>query len=349
MAPNNQSHKISQGKRKEDHLQICLNEQVQFQGITTGLEDYYFIHQALPEANLADIDLSTEFLGKSLTAPLIISSMVGGIGTAAKINRNLAQAAQSLGLAMGVGSQRSMIEDPKVIRTFRVREVAPDILLLANLGAVQLNYGYGIKECIRAVESIGADALILHLNPLQEALQAEGNTNFTGLLKKIKEICRGLQVPVVIKEVGAGISQSVAEKLVRAGVSAIDVSGAGGTCWSEIERRRATDDISNNVALSFSSWGIPTTETIRMVRQVSPQLPIIASGGIRTGVDVAKVIALGSNAAGIAGPLLKVANSSVRETEDYLKEIMESLRVAMFCIGATNIKELKSSPFLQKH
>jgi isopentenyl-diphosphate Delta-isomerase len=348
MATKKQSRKLSQGRRKKDHLQICLNEPVEYQGVTTGLEAYYFIHQALPELDLGRVDLSTMLLGKSLAAPLIISSMVGGIETAARINRNLAQAAQCLGLAMGVGSQRSFIEKPRTESSFQVREVAPDILLLANLGAVQLNYGYGVKECLRAVESIDADALILHLNPLQEALQPEGNSNFKSLLKKIKTLCRELPVPVVIKEVGTGISEEVAEKLVEAGVAAIDVAGAGGTCWSEVERRRTTDEMANNVAGAFASWGIPTAESIRMARQGAPQLPIIASGGIRTGIDVAKSIALGADAAGIAAPLLKAANNSALEAEKYLKEVIETLRVAMFCIGSENIKELKFSPRLQK-
>ncbi len=343
-----QENNISHKRRKEEHLQICLNEQVQFQSVTTGFERYYFIHQALPEIDLDRVDLSTVLFGKKLMAPLIISSMVGGIEPANIINRRLAKAAQVLGLAMGVGSQRCLIDSPASWKTYHIRDVAPDILLFANLGAVQLNYRYGIKECLKAVESIGADGLILHLNPLQEALQPEGNTNFAGLLKKIKQVCRELSVPVIIKEVGGGISAEVAEKLAGAGVDGIDVAGAGGTCWSEIERKRISDKTANNVAASFASWGIPTAESLVLARRGAPHLSIIASGGIRTGIDVAKAIALGADAAGIGAPLLKAANNSPRQVVESLKEIIKTMRIAMFCIGATDISNLKLSPFIQK-
>jgi isopentenyl-diphosphate delta-isomerase len=274
--------------------------------------------------------------------------MTGGIKQAQRINRNLALAAQALGIAMGVGSQRAAIDNPKVVNTFQVRDVAPDILLFANLGAVQLNYGYGPEECKRAVEIIEADALILHLNPLQEALQPEGQTNFSGLLRKIEHVCKKLSVPVVVKEVGWGISETVARKLSRVGVAGIDVAGAGGTSWGKVERHRANSENSNKIADSFASWGIPTAESIQMARCGAPGLTIIASGGLRTGVDVAKAIALGADTAGIAAPLLKAANISQEAVVEYVTEIVESLRIAMFCIGASNISELKGSPFLEK-
>ncbi len=338
----------SNGKRKEEHLKLALNAEVQFQGVTTGLEKYYFVHQALPEIDLKEINLSTVLLGKSLRAPLLVSPMVGGIEEAYVINRNLARAAQSLGLAMGVGSQRCLIDSPEAAATFKVREVAPDILLFANLGAVQLNYGFTAKECLRLVREIDADALILHLNPLQEALQPEGNTNFSHLLEKIEAVCRELPVPVVVKEVGGGISEEVARKLAGAGVAALDVAGLGGTCWSEIERRRSADKLADNVAAAFASWGIPTAEAILLARRGAPGIPIIASGGIRTGIDVAKAIALGSSAAGIAEPLLKPALVSSREVEESLREIIEVLKITMFCIGAADIEALRKSPFLRK-
>ena len=220
----------SSAKRKTDHLKIALNEDVQFKEVPAGFEKYYFIHRALPEINLSDVDLSVSLFGKRLAAPLVISSMVGGIEEASTINRNLAQAAQTLGLAMGVGSQRCLIEPRGKLKTYQVRDVAPDILLFANLGAVQLNYGFGVKECLGLVKAIGADALILHLNPLQEAVQPEGNTNFAGLLEKIALVCREFPVPVLIKEVGAGISEEVAAQLAQAGAAGIEVAGAGGTC-----------------------------------------------------------------------------------------------------------------------
>jgi len=286
--------------------------------------------------------------GKRLDAPVIISSMVGGIDAAAEINRNLARAAQEIGVAMGVGSQRCAIDDPAAATTYQVRDVAPDILLFANLGAVQLNYGYGINECRRAVEMIKADALILHLNPLQEALQPGGNTNFAGLLGKIRRVCRELPVPVIVKEVGCGISDDVAKKLATTGVAAIDVSGAGGTSWSEVERCRAPSELANNVAAGFASWGISTVESMEMVKRGAPELKLIASGGMRTGVDVAKAIALGADAVGVAAPLLKAASISRESVVAIIQEIIEGLRTAMFCIGAANIKELKQTLFLKK-
>jgi len=228
-------------QRKLDHLRICLDKDPQFTNLTTGLERYHFIHQALPEIDLAEVQLSSTLLGKQLNAPLIISSMTGGTKEAEHINLSLAEAAQHLGVAMGVGSQRAALEDPSLAPTYQVRRAAPDILLLANLGAVQLNYEYDLEDCHRAVDMIEADALILHLNPLQECLQPGGNTNFSALLTKIAEVCHHLPVPVVVKEVGWGISKRVAEMLAQAGVAAIDAAGAGGTSWSAVERHRAPE------------------------------------------------------------------------------------------------------------
>ena len=337
----------SSSARKEEHLRINLEEDVQFSQITTGLEKYYFVHQALPEIDAADINLSTTLFGKKLKAPLIISPMTGGTETAGDINRNLAQAAQQTGIAMGVGSQRCAIETPEVNNTYQIRDVAPDILLFANLGAVQLNYGYGVAECQQAVEMIQADALILHLNTLHEALQPYGNTNFAGLLKKIERVCHELTVPVIVKEVGYGISQSVAGRLAAAGVSGIDVAGAGGTSWGEVERHRARSKSADNVAAAFKQWGIPIDESILMVQRGAPDVTMIASGGIRTGIDAAKVIALGADAAGIASPFLKVASISAEAVSQAIHEIVEGLRISMFCIGAANLHQLKHSPFLQ--
>lgn len=339
---------LSHQRRKEEHLQICLNEEVQFANATSCLENYYFVHQALPEIDLADIDVSTSLFGKPLAAPIVISSMLGGIEEAVGINRNLARTAQHLGLAMGVGSGRCLIESPEMAETFRVRDVAPDILLFANLGAVQLNYGYGVKECMELIKAVGADALILHLNPLQEALQPGGNTNFGGILQKIRMICHELPVPVIVKEIGCGISERIAGELAAAGVSGIDVAGVGGTCWSEVERRRTHDSQADMIARAFGSWGIPTAETIIMARKGAPRLPVIGSGGIRTGVDMAKALALGADAVGIATPLLKAARDSLKEVKDYIRVLIEALRISMFCIGAENIESLKNSPFLRK-
>jgi len=338
----------SNSKRKYEHLHINLTKDVQFEAVSTGLENYRFIHQALPEIDAASIDLSVSLFGKTLNAPLLLSPMTGGIKQAKRINRNLAQAAQEMGIAMGVGSQRTAIDNPDVVDTFQVREVAPDILLFANLGAVQLNYGYGIEECRRAVEMIEADAIILHLNPLQEALQPEGQTNFIGLLRKIEQICRHLTVPVVVKEVGWGISETVARKLVEAGVAGLDIAGAGGTSWGEVERHRTLSDNHSRIVKSFAAWGIPTAESIQIVRLAAPEITLIASGGLRTGIDMAKAIALGADAAGVAAPLLKAADVSTEAVIEYVNETIEVLRITMFCIGASSISELKDTPFLEK-
>ena len=335
-------------KRKADHLRISLEEDIQFEGLTTGLERYQFIHQALPEMELTEVDLSLGLFGKRLEAPLIISSMTGGIEPAERINRNLARAAQKMGVAMGVGSLRPAIDDPSLACTYQVREVAPDILLFANLGAVQLNYGYGVEQCRRAVEMIEADGLILHLNPLQECLQEGGNTDFSGLLAQIEKVCRHLPLPVMVKEVGWGISEDVARSLARAGVAGIDVAGAGGTSWSEVERYRTSNEAMKNVAAAFAQWGIPTADSIRMAREGAPEVVLIASGGIRTGVDVAKAIALGADAAALATPLLKAANLSWKAVVEKLDEIIGELRITMFCIGARNLRELKETPHLRE-
>ena len=334
-------------QRKTEHLRISLEKDVRFRNLTTGLERYHFVHQALPEMSRDDIDLSTALLNKKLRAPLIISSMTGGAEEAETINRNLALTAQVHGLGMGIGSQRAAFEEPGLSHTYQVRDVAPDILLLANLGAVQLNYGYGIEHCQRAVEMIEADGLILHLNPLQEALQPEGNTNFSELMAKIEEVCRELSVPVIVKEVGWGISEQVARRLADSGVAAIDVAGAGGTSWSEVEMHRADSQTLRRIAAAFADWGIPTAESIQMARGGAPELTLIASGGIRTGVEAAKAIALGADAVALATPFLQPATVSPEAVGEKVREILEELRIAMFCVGAGNLQELKSIP-LQK-
>lgn len=335
-------------QRKQEQLAIVLNKDIDCKDLTTGLENYQFIHQALPEIDLTAIDLSVPLFRKRLAAPLVISSMVGGTDAARQINQNLGQAVQTLGLAMGLGSQRCALEEPATALTYEIRDIAPDILLFANLGAVQLNYGYGISECLQAIKMVGADALILHLNPLQEAIQPDGNTNFAGLLDKIGQVCLELPLPVIVKEVGYGISEDVARMLANVGVAGIEVAGAGGTSWSEVERHRARSKKDNNIAASFASWGISTAESTEMVRQSAPELTLIASGGIRTGLDVAKALALGADATGIALPMLKAARSSAEAVAEALQEIIEELRISMFCIGAANISKLKDTPFLKR-
>jgi len=339
--------KSRHSRRKEEHLQIALEEDVSFRYPSTGLEEYSLLHCALPEMSLEEVDTSTALLGRKLGIPVLISAMTGGTASAKVINRNLALAAQEAGAGMVVGSQRAAIEEPDLAHTYQVRDVAPDILLLANLGAVQLNYGYGVEECRRAVEMIGADGLVLHLNPLQECLQFDGNTDFRGLLAKIEALCRQLPCPVVVKEVGWGISEEVARLLAEAGVAAIDVAGAGGTSWSEVEKHRAPTASARRIAGSFATWGIPTAQAIQMARRGAPQTPIIASGGIHTGVEAAKAIALGADAVGIGRPLLKLAVVSAEAVAQRLAEIGQELRIAMFCTGARNLAALRRVPVLR--
>jgi len=333
----------STSQRKRDHLRINLQEDVAH-AKSTGLEAYRFTHQALPELNLEDIDLSVDFLGHRLHAPLLISSMTGGTAEAKQVNIRLAQAAQSARIAMGLGSLRAALKDPQLADTYQIRPWAPDILLLANLGAVQLNYGYDVSHCLRAVELVEADGLILHLNPLQEALQPEGDTRWAGLLAKIKAVCRQLPVPVIAKEVGWGLSAQAARQLADTGVAAIDVAGAGGTSWSQVEMYRANDEISRRVASHFREWGIPTAESLLTTRQATPELPLIASGGLRHGLDVAKAIALGATLTGLAGPFLQAATASAQAVMDLTEELTRTLRIAMFGVGARDIATLQTVP-----
>jgi len=333
-------------RRKADHIRISLEEEVEFDRLTTGLERYRFVHQALPEIDLAQVDVHTSFLGKPIQAPLLISSMTGGTEQAHLINHRLAEAAQQVGIAMGLGSLRAALEDPGLVDSFRVRCVAPDIPLLANLGAVQLNYGYSVDECRRAVEMVMADALILHLNPLQEALQPGGDTNFSGLLQRIEQVCQQIEVPVIVKEVGWGISEKVARQLAAAGVAAIDVAGAGGTSWSQVEMHRATNSLDRRIASTFRDWGIPTADSIRMVREAAPEITLIASGGLQNGLDVAKAIALGAHLGGLSRPFLKAAMISTTAVVEVAQATLVELRIAMFCIGARNLTELRDTPYL---
>jgi len=332
--------------RKDDHLRICLQEDVQFGQCSNGLEHYRFSHSCLPELDWDEIALSTTFLGKSLAAPFLISSMTGGTPWAKSINHRLAEIAQTYQLAMGVGSQRVAIEKPEVRETFAVRSLAPDILLLANLGAVQLNYSYGIDHCRRVVETLEADALILHLNPLQECIQPQGDRNFKGLLQKIEQICKLLPVPVIAKEVGNGISGAMAERLIGAGVKAIDVAGAGGTSWSKVESERSQNAIQQQLGLTFADWGIPTADCIVQVRDRYPDIPLIASGGLRNGLEVAKAIALGADLAGLAFPFLQAATQSMDALHEKVQLLQAELTTALFCTGNRAIADLRNNPSL---
>ena len=328
-------------ERKSDHIRINLEEDVS-SGMTSGLERYHFTHEALPEMALTDVDLGLTLFKKHLRAPILISSMTGGTEEAGEINQRLAEAAQETGIAMGVGSQRAAIEDSRQAATFKIcRDVAPDALLFANIGAVQLNYGYGIDECRRAVDMLAADALILHLNPLQEAVQAGGDTSFAGLAKKIEEICKKLEVPVIAKEVGWGISERTAKLLTNCGVSAIDVAGAGGTSWSQVEMHRAPDEFTCELAATFVDWGINTADSILNVKKSAPEMTIFASGGLKNGLDIAKSIVLGATLGGMATPFLRSAMVSTEKTIEMVGLIKSQLEVTLFSSGISDLAQLK--------
>ena len=321
--------------RKAEHIRLALDARMQLG--TSPFDEYSFGHEALPELDMAEIDTSVEFLGRRLAAPLLISCMTGGTESAGLINRNLAAGAERTAVAVGVGSQRKALEDPGKADTFRVRAVAPTVPLLANLGAVQLNYGMGVRECRQAVDMIQADALVLHLNPLQEAIQPEGQCNFAGLLPKIGEVVRAVGVPVVAKEVGSGLSARAARDLAGQGVRILDTAGVGGTSWARIEAARANDV---EIGEIFAGWGLPTPLSIQEVRQV-PDVTVIASGGIRNGVDAAKAIALGADLVGMAWPFLAPAMESPEKVAEKVRRFVQELKISMFCLGVKTVAELR--------
>ena len=331
----------STAARKDRQLQAVLDSAGDDGRLEGGFDALRLPHRALPEISLSEVSTRTVFLGRELGAPLLISCTTGGTPRTYEIIARLARAAQARRLAFGLGSQRVMLESPEAARFFQVRALAPDVPILSNLGAVQLNYGVTVDDCRRLVELSESDALVLHLNPLQEALQEGGNTNFSGLLGKIEALCRQLPVPVIAKEIGYGISGEVARHLVDAGVWGIDVAGAGGTSWSQIEAKLASSPRGRMVGRAFAAWGIPTSRAVVSVRRTLPQVPLIASGGLRDGVDVAKAIALGADMAGIAGPLVKAAAASEEALMEYVDALVQQLRVAMFCTGAAEVPSLR--------
>ena len=321
-------------KRKQDHLRICVKECVETG--ETGFDYVRLSHRACPEIDLADVDTEVRLLGKKLEFPLIFEAITGGTSEAARINRTLARVAQDYGLGMGVGSQRAAVENPNLAKTYAVRDVAPDMLLIGNLGAVQLNYGYGLSECRKAVEMIDADALALHLNPLQEAVQPEGNTNFKGIISKINQVAGGLDVPVIAKEVGCGIDVGTARKLK---VAAYDVGGLGGTSWSLVESFRNGGTM-GEVGVTYANWGIPTVECVLSLSKLGK--PVIASGGIRDGLDAAKAVALGADAVGVALPLLRAYYSGGEKgVRHYVDRFVAEFKCAMYLTGSLKVKGLR--------
>ncbi len=336
LPPSGSAH--ATGERKAEHIELALDPAVQLR--RSAFDGYRLEHQALPELDLDAISTATRFLDRELELPLLISCMTGGTERAARINARLAAAAEAVGVALGVGSQRVALEDVDRAASFAVRRHAPSVPILANLGAVQLNYGYGVDQCRRAVEMIEADALVLHLNPLQEALQPEGQCDFSALADKIAAVVEALAVPVIVKEVGCGLSTTSARRLHAAGVRIFDASGLGGTSWARIEGARAGTP---ELAERFAGWGIPTPESIVALRAL-PGVTVIGSGGVRSGVDAAVAIALGADLVGIAGPLLEAAVASRERVVELLETTRRELRIAMFCTGAASIAALRSVP-----
>ena len=331
------------GDRKNQHLDIVLGG-LGRGGARTGLDDVAFVHVALPELHMDEIDLSTAFLGRRIAAPLLVSSMTGGPARAEAINRNLARACAALGLPLAVGSQRVAIEAGEAGGLgAELRRLAPEVPLLANFGAAQLNTGFGAEEAQRAVEMIGADALIIHLNPLQEAVQPEGDRDWRGLLHRIEALARALPVPVVAKEVGSGLSGAVARRLWDAGVRILDVAGAGGTSWAAVEAERATSARQAAVARAFADWGLPTAQAIAGVRAACPEAVVIGSGGIRDGLDVARAIRLGADLVGQAGGLLEAATQSPEAVVEHFETVIAQLRVACFCTGSRDLAALRQA------
>jgi isopentenyl-diphosphate Delta-isomerase len=331
-------------KRKADHIKICLEQKAQARKATTGFNHVHLIHKALPEVDRSKIDLSTVFLGHKFQAPIIVGAITGGTEEAAEINASIAEAIDKLGLGMGVGSQRAAIEDKQFAKTFAIaRKKAPSAFLMANIGGVQLVHGYGVKEVKKAMDMIDADAVAIHLNALQEAVQPEGQANFAGVLAKIAELAGNLDRPVIVKETGAGIAAEDAKKLEAAGVKAIDVGGLGGTSFAAVEFYRSKKEADRFRAEAFWDWGIPTAASLVEATQ-TVKIPIIASGGLRTGTDVAKALALGASLCSVSQPVLEVAVKSAKETETLLTCFIDELRNGMFLVGAKKIEDLTKAP-----
>ncbi len=329
--------------RKYDHIRIVRDDDSTDRG-KSYFDAWPLQHRALPEIDLKEIDPSTRFLGKPLSFPLMISPMTGGDHDLVRaINKNLAKAAEATGVAMAVGSQRVMITHPAARESFALRPFAPKTVLLANLGAVQFNYGFGLRECQQALEVLGADGLYLHLNPLQEAIQPEGETDFRGLADKIGAIAAALPRPLLLKEVGSGLSLRDAEMAVARGIRYIDVAGSGGTSWSRIEHFRHRPGRSSDggrAGLLFQDWGIPTPDLLRQRSPLRDRVTLIASGGIRSGIDMAKALILGASLCGIAKPFLEPALRSADEVIQLIEQLRKEFVITLFLLGIRRLDEL---------
>jgi isopentenyl-diphosphate delta-isomerase len=336
-------------QRKSDHIDICLKNPVEAKNATTLFECINLIHNAIPELNFDSIDTSQEFLGKKFSAPILIDAITGGFSESKKINENLALAAEKLELGMVVGSQRAGLLSPSLIETYSiVRDKAPKAFIASNIGAAQLVKGFSIEDAQKCIDMIDANAFVIHINSLQELVQPNGEPNFGGLLNKIHEFSSDLNIPVIVKEVGCGISKEVATRFELAGVSAINVSGVGGTSWAAVEHYKAkslANELKAKLGLLLWDWGIPTAASLIETRK-SVRIPLIASGGVRTGLEVAKSIALGASLAGMALPLLKPAIKSTDSLNSYLKKIIFELKSVMFVTGCRQIKDLEQIRYI---
>ncbi len=337
-------------RRKMQHLEVCLTKDVQAKRVSDGFEDIRFIHKALPEVALDDVSPSTSFLGHCLKAPILIDSMTGGFPLAQKINSFLAEVAEEFGIGLGVGSQRIALNNRQTEESFGiVRRMAPNAFIVANIGCSQIRGRDGTRLAQECIEMINADALSIHLNPLQEVLQPEGETDFRGCLESIRGVVEEASVPVMVKETGAGISGSVAKTLAEVGVKAINVAGAGGTSWAAVEYYRNLDSGDRFLAdlgETFWDWGIPTAFCVYDVSKSVPGLPLVASGGIRSGLDVAKSIALGADLAGIALPILLSVYDAVEAAKERIKRVVTELRTAMFLTGSKDLKDVREARYL---
>ena len=329
-------------RRKREHLDAIAQDPAIERG-DSGFAAIRLSHRALPEIALDDVDTRCNFLGKTLRLPLLISSMTGGDDPEIRrINHNLAQAAEQSGVALAVGSQRVQFTSPAAETSFRLRDIAPSAVLLANLGAVQLNYGFGLEHCRRAVETLAADGLYLHLNPLQEAVQPEGDTNFANLSDKIAAVARDLPVPVLLKEVGSGLSPADIARGKQAGVRYFDLAGRGGTSWSRIEHNRRRDP-ADTLGLTFQDWGLTTADALRLNRAAHPDVVLIASGGIRNGIDMAKAVLLGAELCGIAAPFLAAAQDSAAAVIAAIKRLEREYRTALYLLGCRDNTALRDN------
>lgn len=351
--PRSKAKSKAKGKvtesRKLDHIRICLERDVE-STIPTGFNDITLVHNAVPEINLDEVDVQTSFLGHKLKAPIMVTAMTGGHQEALPINKHIAQAVEALGLAMGVGSQRAAVEDPSLTDSFSVtREHAPTAFLVGNIGAPQLALGWGVDAVKTAIDIIKADALAIHFNATQEAVQPEGEAVFAGVLRSLKTLTNSISTPIIAKETGAGLSQNTAKALENAGVKALDVAGLGGTSWPAVEAERAKPEDTMKATLGrwFTDWGIPTAAaTFEVAYFIKKRIPVIASGGIRTGIDIAKAIAIGADVAGVALPVLSPAVVNTNAVQLFLENLIQGLKAAMFLVGASNLKELAETPLV---